>query len=197
MFFTPGNHDLWVRSRGGEAQCADSMEKLEQVLQLCDECGVHTKPKLLGGGGTEGRGGGGGEERDIGWRGEGGVGDGVILNDNTPTARGSGSGAVWVVPILVGEEREKSHIANCCCSPCLESDIAPCSPRPLNTCPSLTWDTATGVGIELVSTCTPPPQALQSPSLLLQANTTSGRGTTCRSTLSPILSIPRCTLPTW
>ena len=51
VFFTPGNHDLWIRSKGGEPRWEDSMEKLEAVLRLCDECGVHTRPKLLRGGG--------------------------------------------------------------------------------------------------------------------------------------------------
>lgn len=76
VFFTPGNHDLWIRSKGGEPLWADSMKKLQRVLQLCDEIpGVHTKPMLLGDGG--------------GGDGDGGEGE-------------SASGAaVWVAPVLV------------------------------------------------------------------------------------------------
>ncbi|HKG46429.1 MAG TPA: metallophosphoesterase family protein [Pyrinomonadaceae bacterium] len=42
VLFTPGNHELWVRN--GEL---DSIQKLHQVLQLCDELGVITKPLHL------------------------------------------------------------------------------------------------------------------------------------------------------
>lgn len=46
-FFVCGNHDLWTRSRGGEHRHADSMEKLDEVLRLCEACGVRTSPTLL------------------------------------------------------------------------------------------------------------------------------------------------------
>src|SRR4029079_4139321 len=42
LLFTPGNHELWVRN--GEF---DSTEKFNQILQLCDELGVITKPLHL------------------------------------------------------------------------------------------------------------------------------------------------------
>ena len=42
LLFTPGNHELWVRN--GEL---DSIEKLNQILRLCDELGVITKPLHL------------------------------------------------------------------------------------------------------------------------------------------------------
>ena len=42
LLFTPGNHELWVRNAEG-----DSIEKLNQILRLCDELGVATKPLHL------------------------------------------------------------------------------------------------------------------------------------------------------
>jgi len=39
LLFTPGNHELWVRNVE-----FDSIEKLKQVLRLCDELGVTIKP---------------------------------------------------------------------------------------------------------------------------------------------------------
>jgi hypothetical protein len=39
VFYVPGNHELWVRN--GEY---DSVEKFWQVLQLCDEIGIYTRP---------------------------------------------------------------------------------------------------------------------------------------------------------
>lgn len=43
VFFVAGNHELWTY-RGG----LNSVQKLIQVLQLCDESGVHVSPALLG-----------------------------------------------------------------------------------------------------------------------------------------------------
>jgi calcineurin-like phosphoesterase family protein len=43
VFYVPGNHELWVRS--GEY---DSIEKLRQVLSLCDEVGINTRPGRVG-----------------------------------------------------------------------------------------------------------------------------------------------------
>ena len=43
VFYVPGNHELWVR--GGEC---DSIEKFRQVLRLCDEIGIHTRPGRAG-----------------------------------------------------------------------------------------------------------------------------------------------------
>jgi calcineurin-like phosphoesterase family protein len=42
VLFTPGNHELWVRSAGH-----DSIEKLRQVLKLCEEIDVATTPQRL------------------------------------------------------------------------------------------------------------------------------------------------------
>jgi len=42
LLFTPGNHELWVRSTD-----INSIEKLQLVLDLCDELGVATKPLRL------------------------------------------------------------------------------------------------------------------------------------------------------
>ena len=42
LFFTPGNHELWVRGAD-----YDSLEKLRRVLKLCDELDVTTTPLRL------------------------------------------------------------------------------------------------------------------------------------------------------
>ena len=42
VFFTPGNHELWVRGAD-----IDSLEKLQRVLDLCDELDVTTRPLRL------------------------------------------------------------------------------------------------------------------------------------------------------
>lgn len=42
LLFTPGNHELWVRNFQ-----SDSIEKLNQILRLCDELGVSTTPLQL------------------------------------------------------------------------------------------------------------------------------------------------------
>jgi hypothetical protein len=57
VFFTPGNHDLWIKGKGKEnseeqrgdetTTIRDSLAKLEAVLSLCETCGVRTKPFLL------------------------------------------------------------------------------------------------------------------------------------------------------
>ena len=73
-----------MRSKGGEPQWNDSMEKLAGVFKLCDECGVHTRPKLLGGS-SSGEGGG-----------EGGAG-GAAMGKQSGAAATS---AVWVVPVV-------------------------------------------------------------------------------------------------
>jgi Icc-related predicted phosphoesterase len=43
VFYVPGNHELWVRD--GEY---DSVEKFRQVLRLCDEIGIYTRPGRAG-----------------------------------------------------------------------------------------------------------------------------------------------------
>eukprot|EP00887_Chlorella_sp_A99_P001860 scaffold19.g1860.t1 len=48
VFFTPGNHELWVR--GGRDRAAglhDSLAKLHAVLELCGRLGVHATPRCL------------------------------------------------------------------------------------------------------------------------------------------------------
>ena len=42
VFFTPGNHELWVRGSD-----SNSLEKFQRVLDLCDEIGVITRPLRL------------------------------------------------------------------------------------------------------------------------------------------------------
>jgi calcineurin-like phosphoesterase family protein len=43
VFYVPGNHELWVRD--GEY---DSIEKFRQVLHLCDDIGIYTRPGRAG-----------------------------------------------------------------------------------------------------------------------------------------------------
>lgn len=47
VFFVPGNHELWTRGGGG----ADSLEKFESLLRLCESMGVRTGPEVIGSGG--------------------------------------------------------------------------------------------------------------------------------------------------
>jgi len=48
-FFIPGNHEAWI---GGDKMdgigLTDSFSKLDRVVQVCDELGVHTTAKLVG-----------------------------------------------------------------------------------------------------------------------------------------------------
>ena len=107
VFFTPGNHDLWIKRKtgdgggetdpcsvGGETVEKDSLDKLETVLRLCETCGVHTKPTLLSG------------TRDV-------IEDAVESVNAVPgsnrsgrssagtSTRRDGTGtAVWIVPVL-------------------------------------------------------------------------------------------------
>lgn len=43
VFYVPGNHELWVRK-----DPYDSVEKFLQILSLCDEIGVFTRPARAG-----------------------------------------------------------------------------------------------------------------------------------------------------
>ena len=43
VFFTPGNHDLWMEDGAG-----DSMDKLHEILRLCERIGVATRPERFG-----------------------------------------------------------------------------------------------------------------------------------------------------
>lgn len=47
VFFTPGNHDLWVRR--GEKARYDSIGKLKAVFAVCTELGVRTAPACING----------------------------------------------------------------------------------------------------------------------------------------------------
>lgn len=42
VFFVPGNHDLWCHGSEG-----DSIQKFQNILDVCDKLGVFTKPMLL------------------------------------------------------------------------------------------------------------------------------------------------------
>jgi predicted phosphodiesterase len=43
VFYTPGNHELWVRNRN---DAFDSIEKLNGILSLCDSLDVQTRPAV-------------------------------------------------------------------------------------------------------------------------------------------------------
>ena len=45
VFFTPGNHDLWLRRDGSEG--ADSLQKMQRLESACDALGVLTTPQRL------------------------------------------------------------------------------------------------------------------------------------------------------
>ena len=45
VFYTPGNHELWVRNRNDGF---DSIEKLNSILSLCDSLDVQTRPAVAG-----------------------------------------------------------------------------------------------------------------------------------------------------
>lgn len=49
VFFTPGNHDLWLTSSDVAAGLTTSLAKLEHILQLCGRLGVATSPRRFGG----------------------------------------------------------------------------------------------------------------------------------------------------
>jgi predicted phosphodiesterase len=46
VFFVPGNHELWIR----DLEHADSVQKFEDVLRLCESLGVRTGPEVIGAG---------------------------------------------------------------------------------------------------------------------------------------------------
>ncbi len=43
VFFVPGNHDLWVEPSSG----SNSLQRFEELLSLCAECGVETQSTIL------------------------------------------------------------------------------------------------------------------------------------------------------
>lgn len=44
VLFVPGNHELWVRRE----EFADSLQKFDAVMDLCQRCGVQTSPVKIG-----------------------------------------------------------------------------------------------------------------------------------------------------
>jgi hypothetical protein len=44
VFFVPGNHELWIR----DGEHAQSVQKFEQILRLCESMGVRTGPETIG-----------------------------------------------------------------------------------------------------------------------------------------------------
>ena len=96
VFFTPGNHDLWIRGKEpkngdsvGDAPFRDSLAKLEAVLSLCEACGVRTKPFLLAPSGDVL----GGERIDE-------HSDTVDGDDDRDSEDVDDGGGVWIVPVL-------------------------------------------------------------------------------------------------
>lgn len=49
VFFTPGNHDLWLTDEDHADGLVDSLSKLHRILELCRKLGVVTEPRRLGG----------------------------------------------------------------------------------------------------------------------------------------------------
>lgn len=47
VFFVPGNHDVWCRSK--QEPYVDSVEKLDALMQACSDLGVATEPKIIDG----------------------------------------------------------------------------------------------------------------------------------------------------
>lgn len=43
VFFVPGNHELWIRD-----ETSDSIEKLLEILRLCDSLDIHYRPSKVG-----------------------------------------------------------------------------------------------------------------------------------------------------
>ena len=48
VFYTPGNHELWVMQQDRDKGITCSLQKLEAIFELCAELGVHTTPQCLG-----------------------------------------------------------------------------------------------------------------------------------------------------
>ena len=46
VFFTPGNHDVWVRRAASHPH---SLAKLHRLLEMCEEIGVRTRPMFVNG----------------------------------------------------------------------------------------------------------------------------------------------------
>ena len=46
VFFTPGNHDVWVRRAASHPH---SLAKLHRLLEMCEEIGVRTRPSFVNG----------------------------------------------------------------------------------------------------------------------------------------------------
>jgi hypothetical protein len=106
VFFTPGNHDLWIKGKGKEKSeeqrgdetttFRDSLAKLEAVLSLCETCGVRTKPFLL----LPSDGDDDGDDGDI---------DNIDNIDVTETETETGTGGVWIVPVLAWHHASFDH----------------------------------------------------------------------------------------
>jgi len=46
VFYTPGNHDLWVKTRGVTE--TDSLARYRELMDACQQLGVHTRPLRVG-----------------------------------------------------------------------------------------------------------------------------------------------------
>ncbi|XP_042054403.1 acyl-carrier-protein phosphodiesterase PptH-like [Salvia splendens] len=47
VFFVPGNHDLWLRRE--KTDYLSSLDKLDKLLEACEQLGVETKPSMVDG----------------------------------------------------------------------------------------------------------------------------------------------------
>jgi predicted phosphohydrolase len=47
VLFVPGNHELWCQRGDGAQKAPDSIVKLQDVMDICARCNVHTKPLIL------------------------------------------------------------------------------------------------------------------------------------------------------
>jgi len=50
VFYTVGNHELWLTKKDRDAGVTDSVAKLGAVQAMCDRIGVDTRPRRLPGG---------------------------------------------------------------------------------------------------------------------------------------------------
>ena len=47
VLFVPGNHELWCQRGDGAPKAPDSIVKLQDIMDICARCNVHTKPLIL------------------------------------------------------------------------------------------------------------------------------------------------------
>jgi hypothetical protein len=47
VLFVPGNHEMWCQRGDGAPKAPDSIVKLQDIMDICARCNVHTKPLIL------------------------------------------------------------------------------------------------------------------------------------------------------